>query len=298
MRRHRLVLAVVPAAVLLGGCDLVGGVILPEQPREAQWALDPDVELTPETTELPLLVGEVACASGRAAEGRIDVDVEYGDEQLVVTAWVRPLPGAQNCPGNPPTPFLLQLDEPLGDRELVNGAEDEIARRPLDAVADVPVGGSDIDLGDGVSLSEPVLSIIEALQVRGRDREELADVGDLSPHPDGIDLLIGDELVRSATPADLRDADAWVLPVEEYAGFAGPFDVLEPLGRPGPLAVSLGAQPHCAGPSRPTPPAYSGFVRVALEPAEYDSCIQWFVVNLYLDDADRLRAVQLDLFGP
>ena len=53
-----------------------------------------------------------------------------------------------------------------------------------------------------------------------------------------------------------------------------------------------------AGPPRPSRGAYADHLRVALEPAVYDSCIQWFVVNLYLDGDDRLHAVQLDLFGP
>lgn len=291
------VLAVV-AALLLGACDLVGGAIGREPPREAQWAIDPAARLTPEATEIPLLVGEVSCASGRSAEGRIDVDVEYGEDVVVITARVRPLPGGQECPGNPPTPFVVSLDEPLGDRELVNGAEDEIARRPLEVALDVPVRRGDIDLGHGVSLPGPVLSIVEALQVRARDRSELADVMDLSPADGGVDLLVGDRVVRTAAPEDLADPDTWVLPVEAHAGYAGPLDILEHLGRSEQLAVSVGPQPHCAGPPRPSPEPYADLLRVALEPVGYDSCIEWFVVNLYIDGDERLRAVQLDLFGP
>jgi hypothetical protein len=295
--RQRPLLAAA-ALALLAACDVVGGGILPGRAREAQWALAPDVELRPGTTELPLLVGEVACASGRTAEGRVDVDVEYGEDVVVLTARVRPLPGGQDCPGNPPTPYVVRLDEPLGDRALVNGADDEIARRPLEVDADAPATRGDLDLGDGVSLSGPVLFVVEALQVRARDPDELADIGDLSPAADGIDLLLGDRVVRTATPDELRDPRTWVLPVEEHAGFAGPFDVLGTLARAERLTVSVGARPHCAGPPHPSPDAYADLLRVALEPAEHSSCIEWFVVNLYLDGDDRLQAVQLDLFGP
>jgi len=31
-------------------------------------------------------------------------------------------PGGQTCPSNPPTPFTIELDEPLGDRTLTDVA--------------------------------------------------------------------------------------------------------------------------------------------------------------------------------
>jgi hypothetical protein len=40
----------------------------------------------------------------------------------VVTLAVVPRTGAQDCQGNPDTPFTLELDAPLGDRELLDGA--------------------------------------------------------------------------------------------------------------------------------------------------------------------------------
>ena len=41
---------------------------------------------------------------------------------VLVTFGVRPLPGDQECPGNPPTPVLVVLPGPLGDRQLLDGA--------------------------------------------------------------------------------------------------------------------------------------------------------------------------------
>jgi hypothetical protein len=38
-----------------------------------------------------------------------------------VTYGVRPKPGNQECPSNPPTPAMLLLEGPLGDRTLLDG---------------------------------------------------------------------------------------------------------------------------------------------------------------------------------
>ncbi len=280
--------------------DVLGGLV-PGDASEAQWALDPTVELDPGATEVPLFVQEVECASGNDARGRIEPDLAYGDAEITVTIWVRHLQGDQNCQGNPLTPYLLQLEEPLGERTLVNGAQSEIALRPIEGLID------QVD-GDGVvssiqsddALPEQVLFIVEALQARALNPEELGDVSDLMLSSDGVDLLLGDTVVHAGrTPGELGSEAAWLLSVEEFEGFAGPFSVLDTLDNDDrALTVSLGAQPHCAGPPKDAPAGLEAYTRVAIEPVEIDSCIAWFVVNLYLDDVGQVRAIQLDLFGP
>ncbi len=298
--RARTVTALVVAALLASGCSVVERVA-GRPAEEAQWAVDPDVELTPEMTEIPLLVGEVGCASGRDAAGRISADVVGTDDALEITVYVEPLPGGQDCQGNPLTPYVLDLGEELGDRQLVNGAETEIARRPLelgDATSgDAGASPTSIDVESGVP--DPVVFLAEALQVRARDHAELgADVTDLSPAPQGVDLYLGQQRVRTSTADQLREPDGWVLPVELYAGYAGPFSALERVGTAERLTLAAGPQPHCAGPPRPSPPELADLDRYALTPAGTDSCLQWFVVNLYVDDEGRLHAVQLDLWEP
>lgn len=124
----RVSLALVASLVMLSAaCDQLTG-----EGVEAQWGLEPGFEVTESTTELPLLVVEVSCASGRDALGRVSFDVDYGAESIAITALVRRLEGGQDCQGNPPTPYHLTLKEPVGDRELVNGATSDIARRPLE----------------------------------------------------------------------------------------------------------------------------------------------------------------------
>ena len=127
-------------AAVLAGCDTSpspeiadgeqspGRTLAPEEttpsPEIADWEPAPAETLTAETQTVEILVHERACASGDTAEGRItEPDVDYRDDAVVVTIRVQPKSGVQECPANPTTPYTLQLKEPLGDRELLEGTE-------------------------------------------------------------------------------------------------------------------------------------------------------------------------------
>jgi hypothetical protein len=80
----------------------------------------------PDSSRLPLLVNENACASGASAAGRIEEpDVDYRADAVVITFRVEQRGGSQDCQGNPDTPYVLDLQEPVGDRQLLDGG-----RRP------------------------------------------------------------------------------------------------------------------------------------------------------------------------
>ena len=65
---------------------------------------------------------ERACASGRPADGRIvGPDVVGVNSLVLVTFAVRPLPGDQDCPSNPPSRVTVDLGEPLGTGTLLDG---------------------------------------------------------------------------------------------------------------------------------------------------------------------------------
>lgn len=97
-------------------------------PRLADGAGDSQAELrladtpSPDATELALLVMERRCASGRSADGRIDLDeLTITEDEVRVRVSVRPPPGdAQDCQGNPWTPFTVDLGQPIGDRTVVD----------------------------------------------------------------------------------------------------------------------------------------------------------------------------------
>lgn len=76
---------------------------------------------SPAATSVELLVHERACVSGAAATGRVElIELRETAEEVRVHIEVRPLGGNQTCPGNPPTPFAVDLSEPLGEREIVD----------------------------------------------------------------------------------------------------------------------------------------------------------------------------------
>lgn len=104
-----------------GGCTL-----RPEIPfgmNIATFRVAPGETLTPETTELDVLVTEVECNSGEDARGRVqEPAVIRSMESVTVIVTVVARSGGHDCQSNPPTPFRLVLPEPLGDRALLDGS--------------------------------------------------------------------------------------------------------------------------------------------------------------------------------
>lgn len=89
----------------------------------ATLTLDPDHPPVPDAREVHLLVTEMACNSGQDAEGRVRLsDLAVRDDAIAVTVGVEPRTGEADCPSNPPTPFVVELDEPLGDRVVLDAS--------------------------------------------------------------------------------------------------------------------------------------------------------------------------------
>ncbi|GAA3665319.1 hypothetical protein [Microbacterium marinilacus] len=79
---------------------------------------------------LSLLVTEWACNSGRDAAGRVRlISLDETDDTVSIRVGVEPEDGAQTCPSNPTTSFVVDLASPLGDREIVDGSL--VTPRPL-----------------------------------------------------------------------------------------------------------------------------------------------------------------------
>jgi len=91
----------------------------------ATWVLAPGQEVDRESTTFEAAVTERACSGGSSSEGRIrEPVIIYEPDRVLVIFTVDPLPdGAYTCPGNPPTQVPVELSEPLGDRQLLDGGE-------------------------------------------------------------------------------------------------------------------------------------------------------------------------------
>jgi hypothetical protein len=123
--RVRPAVALLLAALIL--VPTAGGSGAPERRvrdgvTASSWRLRPGTLVTPERRVFRILVTETACASGQPATGRVEEPLVIREPARVqVAMFVRPLDGPATCPSNPPTPYTLRLDGPLGDRTLADG---------------------------------------------------------------------------------------------------------------------------------------------------------------------------------
>jgi hypothetical protein len=97
---------------------------LPEGTGPAAFRVAPGSDLSAETTEIEVLVTELACSSGRDASGRVLLPVFVsGAETVTIMFAVATREGAQECPSNPETPVTVELPAPLGGRTLLDGSD-------------------------------------------------------------------------------------------------------------------------------------------------------------------------------
>lgn len=91
----------------------------------AEWHLTEDDE--PADAEVTANVRERACHGGEPTEADriLEPHVDYRRDAVVITFFVEPAPSSPGhtytCPGHPPTPHRLVLDERVGDRQLLDG---------------------------------------------------------------------------------------------------------------------------------------------------------------------------------
>ncbi len=86
----------------------------------ATWVVDPDEQMTSETTGFAAVVSRVGCSSG--VQGKPDApEIEYTETEVRITFRISPRIDNGTCQGTPGVPYDVELGEPLGDRSLVDG---------------------------------------------------------------------------------------------------------------------------------------------------------------------------------
>ena len=102
-----------------GNCWMLAPVL----DEDATWVqVDASEAVDGAATEIAVDVHERACASARDPEPFLDEPVMVSTEESVIVYWTSRAPGAANCPSNPTSQQVLTLDEPLGDRPLLDGS--------------------------------------------------------------------------------------------------------------------------------------------------------------------------------
>ncbi len=114
---------------------------------------------------------------------------------------------------------------------------------------------------------------------------------------DEVTLSLGVTHQDTFSRAELADRANWVIDVDEFEGFSGPFEPLELLVD-GQVEFSTGPIPHCAGPPVDWPTEWDALSQVNIEPVGIDSCIQWYGISLFRNNTGEVEVIVLDLFGP
>ncbi len=120
------------------------------------------------------------------------------------------------------------------------------------------------------------------------------------PLAGSVDLGLGPQLVRSVDAQELRDPQGWVLEVEFFRAYTGPFSPLEVLGALDDYTVQIGEHDHCAGPPKAPPDGLEELRRVSVQPSSesIDSCLTWATVDVFVNPSGRIKAITMDLWEP
>jgi len=103
----------------------------------------------------------------------------------------------------------------------------------------------------------------------------------------------------TVTSSDLQYPSGWLIPLDDFGGLGGPFDVLGPLrGEQDSTQINLGPRAHCAGPPLEFGPSWTEGRHLVIEPAATDSCLQWYAIHVLVNTKGEIRAVTLDLWEP
>jgi len=114
--------AVTLAWLTLAGCAQLGGGTGSNGGDAATWTVVDPAAVTEDTTELEIGVTRLGCSSGVTGEV-LEPVVTYEPDQIVITVDVaRFTAGAADCQGNDVVVVTVELDEPIGQRPLVDGA--------------------------------------------------------------------------------------------------------------------------------------------------------------------------------
>lgn len=103
------------------GLLTTGCAVLPGEFGPADLAVNSNVDVDAASTVLHLVLNERACASGRAPTNRsIRKTVIEDEASIKVKVEVAGVSGGADCQSNPWHPVTVELDEPLGERVILD----------------------------------------------------------------------------------------------------------------------------------------------------------------------------------
>lgn len=128
-----------------------------------------------------------------------------------------------------------------------------------------------------------------------RDAKNMAEV---PVARNGLWLGLGRRLMVRRSAKELADPKIWQLRPGLFRAYVGPFSALDLLEDRRPTVITVGPHPHCASPPMPPPADVSHLRRVSIQTREFQSCLQWSTVDLFLNRRGMIVAITLDLWEP
>jgi len=115
---------------------------------------------------------------------------------------------------------------------------------------------------------------------------------------DTILIGLGDQLLEERTASELTTTTSWQLTLEGFRARSGSFSAIDLLQGGHELQVMVGPHDHCASPPAPISEQIEFTSHLSLQATGIDSCLDWFTVDLFLNDAGQVAAITLDLWEP
>lgn len=193
--------------------------------------------------------------------------------------------GASGPPAVPTSAYLV--DRALTDAPRIVPVDFAGALRWMD-----PTAAS----GPGGPVSAEERDLAEAFVAFARDPNPgtLAEV----PFAEQVLVGLGPELAthRTHSASELADPAAWPLDAD-FRAYVGPFSALDRIVDTDDLRISGGPRAQCAATPLPVADDLEDLRQVTIQPNDIDSCLQWFAIDLFLDNGE-IAAVVLDLYEP
>jgi len=119
------------------------------------------------------------------------------------------------------------------------------------------------------------------------------------PFGDQVAIGLGGDVVKTLTASQLVDPSAWIIHRPYFAGASGPFTALDYLRRDPELwSITEGKYQFCPWGRAADLPGFEKDRRITIEPSNITSCVEWWAVDVYLDESGSVDAIGLNRVEP
>lgn len=167
---------------------------------------------------------------------------------------------------------------------------------PAEEVPDPPADRPSTDVNDAL-LNDDEQALLDAFVAFARTPTAPA------PTPlrwaDEVSLHLADGPPSARFTPEEATGPVWSIEAEAFRAYNGPFNPLEQITQTTfPLTFGAGPHPHCAAEPVPAPDGLASLRRLWVQPEGTTSCLQWFTVDLFINDDGAVAAVSMDLWEP